>query len=68
MRLQIPTGLFAGDTFIVTPDNGRVFTVIVPENAIPGIIHIYRLGYGQMCLHLCIYMYVNAYIYICIYI
>eukprot|EP00596_Hydrurales_sp_CCMP1899_P011284 CAMPEP_0119051252 /NCGR_PEP_ID=MMETSP1177-20130426/72929_1 /TAXON_ID=2985 /ORGANISM="Ochromonas sp, Strain CCMP1899" /LENGTH=142 /DNA_ID=CAMNT_0007030391 /DNA_START=67 /DNA_END=492 /DNA_ORIENTATION=+ len=36
MRLQIPTGLFAGDTFIVTPDNGRVFTVIVPENAIPG--------------------------------
>ena len=26
----------AGDTFIVTPDTGRVFTVIVPENALPG--------------------------------
>ena len=36
MRLQIPRGLMAGDTFIVTPDTGRVFTVIVPENALPG--------------------------------
>jgi hypothetical protein len=36
MRLQIPNGLYAGDTFAVTPDNGRVFTVIVPENALPG--------------------------------
>ena len=36
MRLQIPRGLMAGDTFVVTPDNGRVFTVIVPENAVPG--------------------------------
>lgn len=36
MRLQIPRGLNAGDTFIVTPDSGRVFTVIVPDNAAPG--------------------------------
>ena len=36
MRLQIPRGLIAGDTFVVTPDSGRIFTVIVPENAIPG--------------------------------
>ena len=36
MRLQIPRGLSAGDTFVVTPDNGRVFTVIVPENAVAG--------------------------------
>ena len=36
MKLQIPRGLSAGDTFIVTPDNGRVFTVIVPENAVAG--------------------------------
>lgn len=36
MRLQIPRGLVAGDTFVVTPDSGRVFTVIVPENAAPG--------------------------------
>jgi hypothetical protein len=36
MRLQIPRGLSAGDTFVVTPDNGRIFTVIVPEHAMPG--------------------------------
>jgi hypothetical protein len=35
MRIQIPIGLSAGDSFIVTPTNGRVFTVIVPEGA-PG--------------------------------
>jgi hypothetical protein len=36
MRLQIPQGLASGDTFVVTPDTGRIFTVIVPENCSAG--------------------------------
>ncbi len=35
-RIQIPLGLRPGDSFIVTPTNGRVFTVIVPEGALGG--------------------------------
>jgi hypothetical protein len=32
-KVQIPLGLVGGDSFIVTPDNGRIFTVVVPEGA-----------------------------------
>ncbi len=35
-KIQIPLGLKPGDSFIVTPANGRVFTVIVPEGASGG--------------------------------
>jgi hypothetical protein len=35
-KIQIPCGLQPGDSFIVTPANGRIFTVIVPEGAEPG--------------------------------
>lgn len=35
-RIQIPPNLHPGDSFIVTPDNGAPFTVIVPEGALPG--------------------------------
>jgi len=35
-RIQIPPNLRPGDSFIVTPDYGTPFTVIVPEGAIPG--------------------------------
>lgn len=35
-KVQIPMGLIGGDSFIVTPENGRVFTVIVPEGEIGG--------------------------------
>eukprot|EP01038_Epipyxis_sp_PR26KG_P007508 gene7508-10230_t len=36
MKIQIPPGLREGDSFIVTPDDGRVFTVVVPEGVIGG--------------------------------
>lgn len=36
MRLEIPPGLRPGDTFLVTPPQGHVFTVIVPEGGGPG--------------------------------
>ena len=36
MKIQIPLGLKVGDSFIVTPHNGRVFTVIVPQGASGG--------------------------------
>jgi hypothetical protein len=36
MKIRIPRGLRTGDTFIVTQDDGRVFTVVIPEGAIPG--------------------------------
>lgn len=36
MKVQIPSGLKVGDSFIVTPPDGRVFTVIVPEGAAAG--------------------------------
>ncbi len=35
-KIQIPLGLVGGDSFIVTPDNGRIFTVVVPEGAVGG--------------------------------
>jgi hypothetical protein len=35
-KVQIPLGLVGGDSFVVTPDNGRIFTVIVPEGALGG--------------------------------
>lgn len=35
-KVQIPMGLIGGDSFIVTPENGRVFTVVVPEGEIGG--------------------------------
>lgn len=35
-NVQIPLGLNPGDSFIVTPENGRVFTVIVPEGSSGG--------------------------------
>ena len=36
MRLEIPQGLKPGETFLVTPPTGRVFTVIVPVGGVPG--------------------------------
>lgn len=36
MKVQIPIGLHPGDSFVVTPPDGRVFTVIVPEGAVAG--------------------------------
>mmetsp|Transcript_18261 Transcript_18261/g.16554 ORF Transcript_18261/g.16554 Transcript_18261/m.16554 type:complete len:152 (-) Transcript_18261:51-506(-) len=36
MKVSIPSGLKPGDSFIVTPKNGRVFTVIVPEGYVAG--------------------------------
>jgi hypothetical protein len=36
LKVQVPQGLSPGDTFIVTPSDGRVFTVIVPDGATPG--------------------------------
>jgi hypothetical protein len=36
MRLEIPSGLRPGDTFLVTPPQGHVFTVIVPQGGLPG--------------------------------
>ena len=36
MRLEIPNGLRPGDTFLVTPPQGHVFTVIVPQGGVPG--------------------------------
>ena len=36
VRIRIPDGLRVGDTFVVTQDDGRVFTVVVPEGAFPG--------------------------------
>lgn len=38
LKIQIPDGLIAGDSFIVTPPQGRVFTVIVPEGARGGMM------------------------------
>ena len=36
MKVQIPNNCRPGDSFVVTPPDGRVFTVIVPDNAMPG--------------------------------
>jgi len=36
MKVQIPNGLYPGDSFVVTPPDGRVFTVVVPEGAVAG--------------------------------
>ena len=36
VKIQVPPGLRPGDSFIVTPPNGRTFTVVVPEGAEPG--------------------------------
>jgi hypothetical protein len=35
-KIKIPRGLRPGDSFIVTPENGRAYTVIVPENCSGG--------------------------------
>lgn len=35
-KVQIPAGLRPGDSFVVSPPNGRSFTVIVPEGSAPG--------------------------------
>lgn len=35
-RIQIPPNLRVGDTFIVNPEDGPPFTVVVPEGAPPG--------------------------------
>ena len=36
MKVQIPNNCRPGDSFVVTPPDGQVFTVIVPDNAMPG--------------------------------
>jgi hypothetical protein len=35
VRVRIPTGLKPGDSFVVARDDGKTFTVIIPEGALP---------------------------------
>lgn len=36
MKVEVPEGKFAGDTFIVTTPDGQMFSVKVPEDAVAG--------------------------------